>query len=254
MERKYMIIDSNVLFGFDIVDGRDAAIGDILELMDLKKIDRAILTNMKCKFFDFVEGNNETADIVKEFPDRFYGMVSFNPSQFIDVEAEVRRGICDLGLSGIRVFNTSSNFTSGWGGGLDSLTMRRIFGIVEEWSVPVFIEGGYPFDLVCRLAEAYTDIPFIASGVGYGNMGEAILAAQGLKNLYLEISTLDTMDGIAVLVEYLGCDKIIFGTGLPFNTPSSEILMVNMADIPPAAKERIFSGNILRLLNGRKVK
>ena len=251
-EMMLMVIDSNVVFGTELEDNVDLSINRIISIMEEKKIDKALITNNKCKFYDFIEGNNETASIVNRYSGMFFGMASFNLSQLINVESEVRRSITDLGLAGIRFFNTDSNFTSGWGGGIDSLSVHMVLELINGLNVPVFLEGGYSFKIIKGLAEEFPCIPFIASGVGYGNMGEAILAARDRENLYLEISTLDSMDGINVLVEFLGPDKIIFGTGMPYNSPSCEILMVKTAGISEEDKQKIFSGNILGILDRRK--
>lgn len=248
-----MIFDSNALFGFDIQCNKDLSIEKTLQLMGDKKIDKALITNIGCKYYNFLKGNEETAAVVKKYPDKFLGMLSFNMSQFLDVEKEIRRGLYDLNLAGIRIFNTSTGFISEWGGGIDSYAMRRVLRQVSGLKTPVFIEGGFPFITVGALAHAFPAVPIIASGAGYGNMGEAILAAQENDNLFLEISTLDAMDGIDVLVEYLTADKIIFGTGMAYNSPSCEILMVQSSRITERDKEQIFSGNLLRILAGRGV-
>lgn len=246
-----MIIDSNVLFGFELQYNKDLSIETVLELMENRRIDKALITNIRCKYSDFMRGNDETAAIVREYPDKFLGLISFNLSQFIDIENEVNRGFKDRKFAGIRIFNTSTGFISEWGGGIDSYSMRKVLGQVSGVKMPVFIEGGFPFITVGTLAHEFPEVPIIASGVGYGNMGEAILAAQANKNLFLEISTLDTMDGIDVLVKYLSADRIIFGTGMPYNSPSCEMLMINSAHITEQDKGKIFSGNLLKILEER---
>lgn len=249
-----MVIDCNALFGFEQQYNKDLSLEKLLEIMDNKKIDKALITNMQCKYFDFIEGNNETADIVKKIPGRFIGMFSLNIAQFIDVEKEVDRCINELNLSVFRVFNTDSNFTAGWGSSFASLTMYKILEKLSQSYTPVFIEGGYSFKDILELSKKFSKLPIIASGIGYGNMGEAILAAKEAQNLYLEISTLDAFNGIDLLVEYLGSEKIIFGTGIPYNTPSPEMLMINSSSISKEEKENIFSNNILRILDSRRVK
>jgi len=246
-----MIIDGNVIFGFDITYRKNLKIEKTLELMEEKSIDRAIITNLKCKYYDFHEGNTETAQIIKKYPEKFYGMLSFHLSQLLDIENEIHRGLFELGLCGIRIFNTTTGFASEWGGGINSYAMRAVLNKIKGLKVPVFIEGGFPFVIVGALAKEFPGIPIIASGVGYGNMGEAILAAKEHENLFLETSTLDTYEGIGVLVEYLTADKIIFGTGMPYNSPSCEMLMIKTADISKGDKEKIFSGNLLKILGAK---
>jgi predicted TIM-barrel fold metal-dependent hydrolase len=249
-----LIIDSNVLYGFEINFNKDLSVERVLELMEQKNIDRAAITNLQCKYYDYIEGNTITSGLVEKYPDKFIGMMSFHLSQYIDIEREIKRCLFELGLSGIRIFNTSSSFISEWGGGIDSYSMRKVLELVSGTNIPVFIEGGFPFITIGRLAEEFPEVPMITSGTGYGNMGEAIYAAKANKNIFLEISTLDTMDGIDVLVEELSADRIIFGTGMPYNSPSCEMLMVKSAKIADSDKEKIFSGNFNGILNNRRMK
>ena len=245
-----MIVDSNALFGFDNKMEIELSPKRTLRIMEQKGIDAAIFTNLKCKYYNFQEGNHETYELVKSNPGKVYGFASFHQSQYFDVEKNLVRCHDEYGLSGVRFFNTMSGFISGWGGGLLSLFMKRVCKRLEDWHWPLFIEGGFPFDQVASIADAFPDLPIIASGVGWGNMCEAICAAQQCKNIFLEISTLDTMDGVKILVQEVGDRQIVFGTGIPYNAPSCELMMVRTAAIPEESKKRIFSENLLELIKG----
>jgi predicted TIM-barrel fold metal-dependent hydrolase len=56
------------------------------------------------------------------------------------------------------------------------------------------------------------------------------------------------MGGVDILCDYVGAGKLVFGSGLPYCCPSSEMLMVKSAKISEEDQSRIFSGNLLRLL------
>lgn len=247
-EGDLMIFDCNVIFGHENTRNLDISAVRVLEIMDEKGIDRAMLVNKRCMFSDFRRGNDETAQLVTDHPDRFVGVCSLNPSQYLFVMGEIDRCFDKLGMCVFRLFNTGDSFISGWGGGLDSLTIRAIMTQLTAKKAVVFIEGGYPFAAIYDMAVRYADIDFIASGVGYGNMGEAILAVQKTDNLYLDLSTLDSMGGVDILCRHAGVTRLIFGTGLPYCGPSSELLMVKSANISHGDRCRIFSGNLLDLL------
>jgi len=245
-----MIFDANALYGFDNKANVDLSPERTFRFMDQKNIDAAIFTNLKCKYYDFEEGNRETFELVNANPGRVYGYAAFHQSQYLLVEKDLERCYHEYKLTGVRFFNTMTGFVSGWGGGLTSLFMKRMCRLFETWRWPLFIEGGFPFDQIAGIAAQFPLLPIIASGVGYGNMSEAICAAQECRNIFLEISTLDTMDGVRILVQEIGDEQIVFGTGMPYNAPSSEILMVTTADIPEESKKRIFSENLYNLVQG----
>lgn len=243
-----MIFDCNVIFGHENTRNIDISITHVLEIMNDKGIDRAMIVNKRCMFSDFKRGNNETAQLVKEYPDRFVGVCSLNPVQYLFVMDEIDRCFDKLGMGIFRFFNSGDSFTSGWGGGLDSLTTRSIMKHLASRNAIVFIEGGYSFTAIYETAVRYPEIDFIASGVGYGNLSDAILAVQQAENLYLDLSTLDSMGGVDILCEYAGASRLIFGSGLPYCCPSSELLMVKSARINEDDQSRILSGNLLGLL------
>jgi len=243
-----MIIDANVICGFDRINERAADVKTILSLMDKVGIDKAVITSNECMYYDFREGNEYIAEIVNEYPDRFIGFLSFHVSRFIEVVEEVERGIRKLGLRGIRLFNTEKSFGRGWSSGLKSLVLEKVMQKANELKLPIFIEAGYPFNDIKNFAQAYPDAKIIASGVGYPNIGEAILAARETENLYIETSTLDIVSGIDFLRENLEAEKIIFGTGIPFNAPSVQLIMIKSAAISEEDKRKILGENMQKLL------
>jgi len=247
-----MIIDSNVHFGFDRLTDIKMDPDSILRRMDRSRIDRAIVACNECEYFDFIEGNDATAALVKSHGDRFIGFLSLNPGRYIKVLDEIDRAVERLGLVGFRMYFTEVSFGKGWSSGLGSLMLERVMAKVVEHALPVFLEAGFSFADMKRFADRYPSIPFIVAGVGYANMAEAIVAGQTTPNLYLEISGLDAGDGVRFLANEIGVEKIVFGSNIPFSIGSVPRLLVEHSDIPEQDKESIFSKNILRILGGSK--
>jgi predicted TIM-barrel fold metal-dependent hydrolase len=246
-----MIVDANAQFGFDRVQNMRMDPESILRKMDHSKIDRAIIASNECMYYDFREGNNETARVVKEHPDRFIGFFGLHPARYIGVVEEVDRAVQDLGLVGFRVFFTEVSFGRGWSSGLRSLVLHKVMQRVNELSLPVFLEAGFAFAEVKDFAERYPKVRVIASGAGYANMAEAIVAAQLVDNLYLEISALDSGGGVGFLVHEIGSGKLVFGTNMPFTVPSTARLNVDHSGISPEDKENIYHKNVERILSRR---
>jgi uncharacterized protein len=65
---------------------------------------------------------------------------------------------------------------------------------------------------------------------------------------HLSLNRLETAGQLKGIVDTIGPDRLIYGSGLPWNYPGGGILMVARADIPDAAKEAIAHGTIERLL------
>jgi hypothetical protein len=69
-------------------------------------------------------------------------------------------------------------------------------------------------------------------------------------NYWLEISRLRaTMaNDIGQLVSDVGADRVVFGTGMPFKYPDPALVKMDVLDAPREVKEKIYSGNALKLL------
>ena len=243
-----MIVDAHVVYGFDRLNKTPMSPESTLGMMDKVGIDKAIITSYECMYYDFKEGNNDTSGLVKKYPDRFIGFLSFHVARYIDVVEEVERGISELGLKGVRLFFTEVSFGRGWSSGLRSLALQKVMEEVNRLALPIFVEAGFPFVDLKTLSDAYPSTKIIASGVGYANMAEAILAVQTTPNLYLELSTLDAFDGVRYLVEHVKSNRLIFGTGMPFNTPSVALNTIKYALINKKDKENILGNNIVKIV------
>ena len=243
-----MTIDANVQIGFDRLEQTPMDPEAILRQMDHSGIDQAVITSNECMYFDFVEGNMMTANAVKAHPDRFIGFFGLHPARYIGVVEEVDRATQALGLKGFRIFFTEVSFGRGWSSGLRSLVLEKVMRRVDELALPVFLEAGFPFADIKAFAERYPRARFVAAGAGYANLGEAIVAAQSVDNLFLEISALDAGDGVSFLVHEVGSRKVVFGTNIPFTVGSVARLNVEHADISSEDRENIRHRNLEEIL------
>jgi predicted TIM-barrel fold metal-dependent hydrolase len=69
-------------------------------------------------------------------------------------------------------------------------------------------------------------------------------------NYWIDISRLSALmgDEIGHLVSQLGAQRVVFGTGMPFLYPDVALVNMQVLDAPADVKEKILSGNALRLL------
>ncbi|HOZ50021.1 MAG TPA: amidohydrolase family protein, partial [Candidatus Hydrogenedentes bacterium] len=71
--------------------------------------------------------------------------------------------------------------------------------------------------------------------------------------LYVEMSRMTSVLGrsIQTMLEALGAERVLFGTGFPFKTPSPAFLKVHVLDTDDSAKRSIMGENARRLFGGR---
>jgi hypothetical protein len=69
-------------------------------------------------------------------------------------------------------------------------------------------------------------------------------------NYWIEISRLSAVvdNEIGKLVGTLGADRVVFGTGMPFNAPDPSLVKMEVAGLGKEDKEKIFAKNAARLL------
>ena len=72
-------------------------------------------------------------------------------------------------------------------------------------------------------------------------------------NLYMELSSMITDQGIRQLVEEYGPDRLLFGSRFPQMYIGGQQLMLRHAKISEEAKDLIAGGNFLRLMGEAKV-
>jgi predicted TIM-barrel fold metal-dependent hydrolase len=92
------------------------------------------------------------------------------------------------------------------------------------------------------------DYPVIVLGCTYSLLSEFIVSARENKNLYVETRLLTSPDALEVLVEKIGADRLIFGSGTPLEYFHASYRMVETAGISEKDKDLILGGNILRII------
>lgn len=104
---------------------------------------------------------------------------------------------------------------------------------------------------IAALIAAVPEAHFVLMN-GSGYLGSALGRRQsGLPaNYSIEISLLHSEfeNEIGRLIEILGADRVVFGTGMPFHYPDPALTKLDLLNLTPAAKEQLVSGNARRLL------
>ncbi|MEZ4691089.1 MAG: amidohydrolase family protein [Ignavibacteria bacterium] len=132
--------------------------------------------------------------------------------------------------------------------------------IAAENKKPVVVHCGrwqeiasYKFPL--ELAEKYPDLILILAHLGGDQPSLYLECAETIKNgkyknVYLGTESVREFYFVNKVVHTVGAEKVIFGSDYNLGLPLTYIPIVESLDIPASDKELIFSGNILRLING----
>ena len=98
--------------------------------------------------------NDGYSEVVKQYPDRFKGMIHVYPFEKDKSEDEIKRGVEELGLWGIAVVSSYENVT------IDSDVMNPVYEMAVKYDMPIFVHpsirinlwGGERYDLYTKLS------------------------------------------------------------------------------------------------------
>jgi len=251
-----MIIDVNAYLGhFAFRRLRHNTAASLLTLMDSKKIDKAVVSSAAAITYRNPQaGNEEVAEEVKGHRDRLIPFAVVNPF-YAGWQDDLK--ICheEFGMTGLRLYPKWHNYT------LSSPSCRELVtGATERGmtvSIPLRAEDNrerswllnvpdIPLEEIVELVKACSKARFILlNGLGYTG---SLLGRKdnGLPpNYAIELSRLSAVlaNEIGQLITNLGADRIMFGTGMPFNYPDPALVKLEVLDATEADKDKIRSQN-----------
>lgn len=219
--------------------------------LDKYGIDKVVVSSLQSVFYDPEEGNKELLSFASR-DERFIPTCVVSP-QMGDRALKVLEECSNAGACAVRLYPQHHVYDPDVEpliaeicGKASELGMPVWFSVrlIMDWSLPVL-----DVRTITRVAGKFKDTDFVVSGVNYGEFLPMTAAMKKSDNLYLELSCLQVLGGIEKLVQEVGVDKLIFGTGLPLQYPLCNILKVDVAEITGEEKERIFHLNAQKLFN-----
>ena len=253
-----MIIDVNAYLGhFAFRRLRRNTAASLLALMDAKKIDKAVVSSASAITYRNAQaGNEELAEQVRGHRDRLIPFAVINPF-YAGWQDDLK--ICreEFGMTGLRLYPKWHNYA------LSSPSCRELIAAATERgmtiSIPMRVEDNrdrswllnipdIPLDEIVALVKAHPKARFILlNGLGYTGspLGRK---NNGLPSNYaIELSRLSAVlaNELGQLITNLGPDRLMFGTGAPFNYPDPALLKLEVLDATESDKEKIRSQNAI---------
>ena len=242
-----MIIDVNAYLGhFAFRQLRHNTAASLLQLMDAKRIDKAVVSSASAITYRNAQaGNEEVFEEVKSRRDRFIPFAVLNPF-YAGWQDDLK--ICheDFGMSGLRLYPKWHNYQLSDRCCLDLVNAATERGLGV--SIPIRVEDNrqrswlanvpdVPLDELAGLVKACPKARFILlNGLGYvksplGRKDNGLPA-----NYLIEISRLSALldNEIGQLIAGLGAERLVLGTGMPFSYPDPALLKL---EVLPASKE-----------------
>jgi predicted TIM-barrel fold metal-dependent hydrolase len=256
-----MIVDVNAYLGhFAFRRLRHNTAASLLALMDSKRIDKAVVSSASAITYRNAQaGNEEMAEEVRGHSDRLIPFAVINPF-YAGWKDDLKICYEQFGMSGLRLYPKWHNYQ------LSSPCCRELVNAAIERgmviSIPIRVEDNrqrswllnvpdVPLEEIVELVKAHPKARFILlNGIGYTRypLGRK---DNGLPpNYAMELSRLSAVlaNELGQLITNLGAERVMFGTGMPFNYPDPALVKLEVLDTSEADKEKIRSQNAMTWL------
>lgn len=255
------MIDINAYLGhFAFRQLRHNTADGLLRLMDRKRIARAAVSSAAAiTYRNSQAGNEELAAEVKGHRDRLIPLAVINPAY-----AGWRHDwkVCreEFGMRGVRIYPHWHGYKVEDAACVE--LVREAAARKMPVSVPFRVEDRRqqhwlvdvadmtPAEAVA-LVKAVPEAHFIlGNGSGFASSALGRKGSGLPRNYSVEISLLSSLVGneIGQLIENLGAERVLFGSGMPFHYPDPALVSLESLEAPAAAKAMIAEGNARRLL------
>jgi uncharacterized protein len=256
-----VIIDVNAYLGpFAFRRLRHQTAAELLRVMDSRQIDRALVSSASAITYRNPQaGNEDLGAEVRRHRDRLVPLAVINPS-YTGWRDDLAVCADEFGMKGIRLYPKWHGYA------LSSASCLELIDRATERemlvSIPLRVEDvrqrswlvdvpDVPLDELVALVKARPRGRFqLLGGIGYPGspLGRK---DNGLPDNYrIEISRLNVRlnDELELLLANLGPDRLVFGTGMPFNYPDPALAKIDVLAPSVEVKEKILWGNAARWL------
>lgn len=183
------------------------------------------------------EGNEQVAALAAGRPERLSGLAVANPWWGTDAVALLEKAF-DSGLRGLYLDPGRQGFR------LSEPIVWPLLEFCEKQGKPVYCHTGTPiFSMPFQLAEVARRFPGITFIMGHGAYTDfwydVTAAARQADNIVVDSSCV--VGGLlGSILEGLGSDRVLFGSGYPASLPENELEKIDLLELEPADKEALF--------------
>lgn len=195
------------------------------------------------------EMNRTLARELRRHPDRLRGYCYVNPRYRSQTMDDLRRNVEDEGMIGIKLWIATLADDALCDPILEYAAAHRLIVLTHAWRKTV---GGFPYEStaehVARAAARHPETRFLMAHLG-GQPESATDAVLPHPNVSVDTSgTLIGAGEVALAVERLGVDRVVFGSDLHHVDLVENVGKILAARLDPADEARVFGGNIARWL------
>ncbi len=213
---------------------------------------------------DKPDPNDYVAEVVKRYPDRFFGFATVDPRKGKAAVEELERAVTDLGLIGLKLHPIHMAFFP------DDPEFEPLFDTAERLGIPVLIHTGYaaagagtpggggfklaysrPIPHIDNLAADHPSLKIIMAHPAWPWIDEQIAVALHKPNVYIDLSGWAPKYIPKQLITEAGGRlrrKVLFGSDYPYMPPERWLEEFAELEIREEARELILLENAKTVL------
>jgi len=241
-----MKIDIGTVFGHWRYSAYDHSVEQVQKLLAKHGIDKAFASSTTGIFYDDISANDKTLSVCRQ-DDNLYPVGTISFSKYLDVEEEVAKRK-EQGFKAFRIYNEYEQIN------FKGLVFKNFLTLLEKERETLIVKANGADGRSCidDIAQAVADVnvPVLVLDLSGYDMVNGMHAAMYAKNIYYGTRLFNTMSSLELFCEKIGPDRLLFNSGIPFYYGNQAICRIQTALIDEASKEKIFSGNVLRIFGG----
>ncbi|MEO6907881.1 MAG: amidohydrolase family protein [Abditibacteriaceae bacterium] len=212
--------------------------------MNSNNIARSLTTASSGIFYDFRQGNTETLEAAKAYPQQLYPVGTLDPRAYPACLEEAEKRASE----GFRLFRFFPSFQQ-WP--INFAPFREVVRKCDELNVPIAVQVGNPGECT-ELADlvAFTEAPLLLAGVRPQQLGEVLAVMKSDPKFYLETTYLQGYSIFETVRDTIpdGAERIVFASFSPLRYLSAALGPVVTSGLSEDEKALVLGGNLKRLL------
>lgn len=229
---------------------------EIMEELSRVGVTRVLATHAHALQGDITTGNNEILEISQD-QSHISPMWVIPQHSLLDIP-DPETYVADMLRKGVRAVRVEPTIYNGYF--CEEWALGPLWRELEKQRIPVFIGGsdvgkypdqprtGFSPENLYQISQTFPDLPLVIYKLNFSSIRVIVPMMKQCKNLYVENSYFTAHNGVEFLVEMVGANRVIFGSGMPWSPPGPAALSIAFASISRLQKELIAEKNLESLL------
>lgn len=158
--------------------------------------------------------------------------------------AALPRALADARVAGVWLYPRRH----GWA--VHGTESQLLLKALRECVLPVFIDlDEADWAGVDLLASALPDQDIVVCGLGYRTLRQAVSVLDRRARVHVDLSYTASVDGLELLVERYGAQRVLLGTGAPIRDDAAPWFVLDRSELTAVDRAAVSGGNARRLLS-----